>query len=300
MVRSCSPRHRSRAFTLIELLVVVAIIAILIGILIPSLAVAREIARRTTCATNIHGWAQVTIMYAGANADLLPFQGNANSSDQPDWSDASAWWNTLPPVFQTDQSLGLVAGTYGAAYSNLQVESDNLNGLNKGGAPLPAGGNNSLWVCPDVSTPQLSAKDTSNGTVLTANGKYFFAGSGVKKPYLPCYVWNSKMNHTQTVNKLMDLPQPSAVVLFMENRVRKDELPATAPAAVASYAQARMYGYAKGFTTRHSNGGNLAFGDGHVEWLLGNTVYNPPEASASPADYNSSGAIVWNPFGTTE
>jgi len=59
---SAPAAFRSRAFTLIELLVVIAIISILAAILFPVFATAREKARQSTCASNLHqiglGWLQ--------------------------------------------------------------------------------------------------------------------------------------------------------------------------------------------------------------------------------------------------
>jgi len=55
----------SRSFTLIELLVVVAVIAVLVAILLPALALSRELARRTICASNQHHMVKGLYLYAG-------------------------------------------------------------------------------------------------------------------------------------------------------------------------------------------------------------------------------------------
>jgi len=62
-------RRSRRAFTLIELLVVVAIIAVLVAILLPAVQQAREVARRTVCASNIRQVLTAFHLYAGTNND---------------------------------------------------------------------------------------------------------------------------------------------------------------------------------------------------------------------------------------
>ncbi|UCD29322.1 MAG: type II secretion system protein, partial [Planctomycetota bacterium] len=53
-----------RAFTLIEVLVVVAIIALLVAVLIPSLAAARENARRILCLSNMSNMPKAVLIFA--------------------------------------------------------------------------------------------------------------------------------------------------------------------------------------------------------------------------------------------
>jgi prepilin-type N-terminal cleavage/methylation domain-containing protein len=67
------PHEKSAgAFTLIELLVVVAIIALLIAVLLPSLAQARERAKRSACLSNLHQTHLAFVLYAQDNNDQVP------------------------------------------------------------------------------------------------------------------------------------------------------------------------------------------------------------------------------------
>ena len=63
---------KRKGFTLIELLVVVAIIALLISILLPSLARARELAKRAVCRANMRGIGQSCYIYSNEYEGSFP------------------------------------------------------------------------------------------------------------------------------------------------------------------------------------------------------------------------------------
>jgi len=67
-----SKRKSRSAFTLIELLVVIGIIALLLAVLVPSLAVAKERARRVVCSKNVNQFIIGCLTYAEDNDEDLP------------------------------------------------------------------------------------------------------------------------------------------------------------------------------------------------------------------------------------
>jgi len=67
-----------RGFTLVELLVVIGIIALLISILLPSLAKAREQAKRTACASNVRQLCTMMIMFANEHKGKFMDVGNSD------------------------------------------------------------------------------------------------------------------------------------------------------------------------------------------------------------------------------
>ncbi len=75
----------TRGFTLVEMLVVVAIIVLIIAMLLPSMAMAREMTRRTVCLNNQHQLHEASILYSQDNAGYLP-----NRSANHNW-DAGGW-----------------------------------------------------------------------------------------------------------------------------------------------------------------------------------------------------------------
>ena len=66
--RRCVPK----GFTLIELLVVIAVLALLLSVIMPSLAKAKELARRTVCLSHMGQLGLICVTYAHENNDWFP------------------------------------------------------------------------------------------------------------------------------------------------------------------------------------------------------------------------------------
>ncbi|MFB3892740.1 MAG: type II secretion system protein [Phycisphaerae bacterium] len=124
--RSRAMRGHRVAFTLIELLVVIAIIGLLVSIMVPSLTMARELARRTVCAANLHSSGTALAMYgeSGGAYPYVPLNGAG-------WGVAIGTSRTVDPANKAAQARSAAANLWLLARTNL----------------CPAG----IFVCPSTS-----------------------------------------------------------------------------------------------------------------------------------------------------
>ena len=132
--------NRLIGFTLIELLVVIAIIALLVAILVPSLATARELARKIPCANNLKSMGYGVSMYIGDNQEIVPpgftwqrnpsycqlywdslivkyFDSSANPQKQGDPADAPAAPGCQPANGDYDHPIAAVSYATNLRYS---------------------------------------------------------------------------------------------------------------------------------------------------------------------------------------
>jgi len=93
-------RRQRGGFTLIELLVVVAIVSLLMALLAPSLAAARERARRAKCMSNLHQIGVADNVYASENNGWF-------WSNTPDWLGGSMTASPQYPGSRTHYLFGL-------------------------------------------------------------------------------------------------------------------------------------------------------------------------------------------------
>jgi prepilin-type N-terminal cleavage/methylation domain-containing protein/prepilin-type processing-associated H-X9-DG protein len=181
--------RKHSAFTLIELLVVIAIVGILAALLFPVFGRAREMARRTSCASNLRQLGLATQQYTQDYDERLP-NFSTTSGSLNTW----VYSSTATGVIVTQGSLfpyvknaqvyvcpsDTIGQTKGNSYSiNMCVGKDDGSGY-YGGKALSSFQETSQWMLLGEEATNLivtGSDDTSDDGVLSY-GTAWFNGSG--------------------------------------------------------------------------------------------------------------------------
>lgn len=238
-----------RGFTLIELLVVIAILAILASLLLPALSRGKDLARRVDCINRQKQLALTLMTYAEDNEGFIPLEGWDGSGEVVihNWSQVAGrslpgggrdtddvWFNALPREMQ-------LRPTYDYVHPSIRAEFyDRRNPIQCPSARFPADVNRFSY--------QLALFS------IAMNSHLIRAGEG------PAIQFGNIANSGG---------DPSKVALFLDNLLEGETRvhPAQSRSNLGQPAS-----YADRFSARHRDGGNLAFADGHVEWLQGKRV----------------------------
>ncbi len=183
-------RKNWSGFTLIELLVVVSIIALLISILLPSLAKARELARRAVCATNLNNAGKGFHTYAAENNESWPIPA-PNSTMNP--TPTAVEYYNMTGRYGGALTIGdpamQVSGSYWGQLSTTRV----LWVLVK-----TAGFPSKAFICPSSSDAQDLVENPADYWDFTANPGASAGG--------PDRGWNAAVNNERYVSYGVQVP----------------------------------------------------------------------------------------------
>ena len=285
---------RAQGFTLIELLVVIAIIAILAAILLPVLAKAQIRAQLIACTNNSKQWTLANALYVDDNNQTYPWPryqvSNTGEQDNPTWSIVGQMYNATLAGNTKELSPGNYQdGQESCVWFNClpnYVGSESLNYWSDPARTLSFYSSKTIFNCARMLALGFNPNDKSSSHGFT---------DPMQRP-LFTYAMNSKSlaNEASTaILRTSMIKGPSYFVNFSEVRDRSDDLPFNVVGNANYLDLATPHCYTSRFSARHSNGSDIAFADGHVNWYKYSYVVN--STGGDPGNYD----INWDCSGIT-
>ncbi|BDI32536.1 hypothetical protein CCAX7_45870 [Capsulimonas corticalis] len=241
---------RHKGFTLIELLVVIAIIAILAAILFPVFAKAREKARQISCASNLKQFGLAAQMYAQDYDETYsgPFIGGPGLAGG-DGNDKKIWVELLYPYTKNTQIARCPSASGGVTYFY------NGSGI--------------------TENPDLASVVKAGGVNYAYNDTFGYNGSnfGIGSPG----AYGTGVNGNGPFGAALSLvDSPAATILLVDTPGGGDyeveyfnRLDASACALFGTGQDLPHLGV----DSRHTDGFNAAFYDGHVKFQKSTRPY---------------------------
>jgi len=132
--------YKQTGFTLIELLVVISIIAFLMALALPATSLARGLAKRTACKSNLRsiGWA--FRMYLDDNDNKMPpatYLPSAHYDNKPPITKFLNMYLKDPRIFKCPADQGIKYPDQGKSYFEMEGSSYEYN-ASLGGRPVSA------------------------------------------------------------------------------------------------------------------------------------------------------------------
>ena len=256
-----SPK-KTAGFTLIELLVVIAIIAILAAMLLPALSRAKAKGQQAVCLSNLKQWGLADTLYLDDNNQTFPYpryQDYAGPADQD-----NPVWLSIPTYHTRQQGDDVWFNALPSYVANkpMYVWAHD---------PTYFYGSKSIFTCPTAYFQGIAP-----GDAVAATDEYDMI-PGVRPLFQ--YAMNSKSIANENISaggptklRMNMVAHPSSFVLFSEVRNRSAEQPFYPLGDANQFLLATPHCYTTRFSSRHGQGGQITFSDGHAAFFKYNSV----------------------------